>query len=142
MQQVTASTAMTTELAKTVWSNQERTRHFLIPDEAELPPGSFVLRTVVGRQRDVDEAAALAYEVSREEAKAWLSSQMSEVFGEAKDRLLGFLRKAQQEETATPPPKREPASESSGLIIKRVSECTFEKWPDRDVIDSFLKLYT
>jgi hypothetical protein len=84
---------MLASIAKTVWSNQERTRHFLIPDETKLPPGDFVLRTVIGRQMEVQEEAARAYEVSREEAKAWLSNQMAGMVGHVKDALMKFLAK-------------------------------------------------
>ncbi len=81
---------------ETVWSTQDRTRHFIIPDIEDLSDGDFILRTVVGRQMEVDEASVLQFEVSRDEAKAFLSGQMNEVFTEAKNKLLGFLAKKQE----------------------------------------------
>lgn len=78
-------------MSKTVWSNADRTRHFLIPDDADLPSGDFVLRTVIGRQMEVDEAAAVPYEVSQEEARAHLKEQLGAVMDEAKTKLTGFV---------------------------------------------------
>lgn len=90
-------------MSMTLWSHRPQDRHFLIPDDADVPPGPFELRTVVGRQQSVEEDAVLPYEVTRDEAKAWLKEQMAEVVDEAKGALLGFLRKAQ--EAASPAPE-------------------------------------
>ncbi len=81
---------------ETVWSNTERDRHFLIPDADELPAGDYELRTVVGRQRHTTEEAAAPYEVSQEEAREWLKSQLGGVLDEAKTKITGFIEKARQ----------------------------------------------
>lgn len=91
---------MTTSASKTVWSTPDRNRHFVIPDDTDLPTGPFALRTVVGRQMDVDEQAALHYEVSRDEAKEYLKQQMGDVVEQAKDAVMGWLRKGTETPSA------------------------------------------
>ena len=83
-------------LDSTLWSTPDHVRHFLLSDDADLPTGDFVLRTVVGRQKEVSEDAVLSYEVSEEEAKAWLKEQLGEVLGEAKTRLVDFAQKLRE----------------------------------------------
>lgn len=87
---------MPDDLAYAIWSTADRERHFLIPNEADVPEGEFVLCTVVGRQKEVSEDAVLSYEVSEEEAKAWLKDQLGEVLGEAKNRLVDFAQKLRE----------------------------------------------
>ncbi|ARA94256.1 hypothetical protein AWN76_014580 [Rhodothermaceae bacterium RA] len=105
-------------LPHTLWSHRPQDRHFLIPDDAELPAGDFELRTVVGRQRFVDEAAVQPYEVTREEAKAWLKEQMAEVVDEAKDALLGFLRQARRPPAGTAPPAPQEAPSTDRIAAR------------------------
>jgi hypothetical protein len=80
----------------TLWSDPDRTRHFLIPDDAELPEGDFELRTVVGRERHVTEESAAEHEVSREEAREWLKGRLGGVLDEARDTILGTLKQARR----------------------------------------------
>lgn len=60
----------------TLWSDASMTRQFLIPDTCQLSPGDFVLRTATGREWQVDPAALAKFEISNEEAKAWLEKQL------------------------------------------------------------------
>ena len=78
---------------KTLWSNRERDRHFIIPDDVKPPAGDFVLRTVIGRQMDVAEDGVTDYEVTREEAKDWLKGQFGEMLGTAKSAILSSVAK-------------------------------------------------
>ena len=111
---------MTDKDPRTLWSDPDRTRFFLIPDADELPEGAYELRTVVGRQRHVAEEAVGAYEVSRDEAREWLKSQFGDVLDEAKTKILGFLDKARKASRARaeatlgemPPEERQRGAES------------------------------
>jgi hypothetical protein len=77
----------------TLYATPDRTRRFLVPDDAALPPGDFVIRTAAGRERTVDEAALAPYAVTEEEAKAWAKEQLGEVFGELRGQTLGFVER-------------------------------------------------
>ena len=48
----------------TLWSDTARTRFFLIPDDEQLPPGDFDLRTITGGHLKVDAAALAEFEIS------------------------------------------------------------------------------
>lgn len=82
--------------ARTHWTTQDRARHFIVPDEAELAPGPFALRTAAGRERTVDESAVAPFEVTEEEARAWAKEQLGAVFGELRGQTLGFVEQLRQ----------------------------------------------
>jgi hypothetical protein len=82
--------------ARTHWTDAARARHFIVPDDAELAPGSFALRTATGRERSVDESAVAAFEVTEEEARAWAKEQLGAVFGELRGQTLDFVEKLRQ----------------------------------------------
>lgn len=81
----------TIESTKTLWSDISRMRHFLIPDNESLPPGDFVLRTLTGRQHEVDPKFLEPFEVSQEQAKAWLKGQLGQVLQSAKGAVMDAL---------------------------------------------------
>src|SRR4051812_6113097 len=85
------------ESARSLWTTHARTRHFIVPDDAELPPGSFELRTSTGRERAADEAALLPYEVTEDEARAWAREQLGAVFGELRGQTLDFVERLRQQ---------------------------------------------
>lgn len=64
---------------KTLWSDSEKKRHFLIPDSLQLPPGEYQLRTPTGKKRFVDPDALKNFEVSEEEADTWLKEELGDV---------------------------------------------------------------
>ena len=78
---------------KTVWRNDEATRYFLIPDAAELPTGEFTIRTVTGRHRTADEEALRAFEISEEQATAWLKEQFGNFLDGLRGAAEGFVAK-------------------------------------------------
>jgi hypothetical protein len=84
------------EVTTRLYTTPDRTRHFLIPDDAALPPGDLLLRTSTGRERAVAEAAVAEYEVTEEEAREWAKEQLGEVFGEMRGRILGFTDRLKQ----------------------------------------------
>jgi hypothetical protein len=79
---------------KTLWMDQAQQRFFLIPDDAPLPEGTFVIRTTLGRRRDVLEAALAPFMIARAEADARVRAQVTSVFGGVKDALAGAAEKA------------------------------------------------
>ena len=83
---------MNTKISPTLWSDVERSRFFLIPGDRQIPPGDFPLRTITGRQMEVEPNALAPFEISREEAKTWLNSQFGQVLEEAKGKLTNYLR--------------------------------------------------
>jgi len=115
----------------TLWSNQERIRHFLLPSDVELPPGDFVLRSHTGQQRQVHEEAVAPYEVSREQATAWVRGQFGQALEQAKASLLEALRplqepRARREPRRTaargqPTPREETASSSGLRLLEALS---------------------
>lgn len=66
-----------------VYANESQDRFFQIPDDATLPAGPLVLRTLSGGRLEVDEAAATAFEIPEALAKALV-----------KEEVAGFARKA------------------------------------------------
>ena len=112
---------------KTLWSDVTRRRHFLIPDGQGLPPGDFVLRTVTGRQQQVQADAVAPFEVTHDEAKVWLRVQFGQVVDKAKGAVLDALRKGQArpadfdvppgEEAVTREAGPRPTTASSGLAL-------------------------
>jgi len=84
----------------TLWSTTDHARRFIIPDDAELLAGGLALRTSLGRERAVDEAAVLAYEVTAEEAQAWAKEQLGGVLGEVRGKALGFVERLRQRTAA------------------------------------------
>ena len=83
---------------KTLWSDATRSHHFLIPDSDELPSGDFELRTVTGRQKHVDADIIAAYEITHDEAKAWLKGQFGQVVETAKESILDSIRSKMAQE--------------------------------------------
>lgn len=82
------------------YTTPDRTRHFLVPEEADLPEGALPLRTPSGRERTVDPEAVAPYEVTEAEAKAWLKDQLADVLGEARSGVLGFVGRLRQRTAA------------------------------------------
>jgi hypothetical protein len=81
---------------RTLWFDGARARRFLVPDDAELPPGGFSIRTSLGRERTVDEAALAPFEVTAEEARAWSKEQLGAVLGEVRGKALGFVERLRE----------------------------------------------
>jgi hypothetical protein len=96
---------------KTLWSDSARIRHFLVPDSETLPSGDFILRTLTGRQQEVDPEALAPFEVTREQAKAWLKDQFGQVLQTAKGAVMDALgRGLAAAPDVEPPPSEQSAS--------------------------------
>ena len=112
-------------MTNTLWSDVTRARHFLIPDSVKAPSGDFVLRTVVGRQMEVDEKAVLQYEVSREEAEAWLKAQFGQLLDGAKEsvkELWQRLRKTLLEPKEAEQPSAQNSAEGMEELASYLEE--------------------
>ena len=72
---------------KALWLDAAQARFFLVPDDAPLPDGAFVIRTVLGRRRDVDEAALAPFEIARADLRL---RGMGNLFGEEQSGELTF----------------------------------------------------
>lgn len=85
----------------TLYTTPDRTRYFLIPDDADVPEGALTIRSFVGRERpgrvrSADEAAAVAYEVSEDEARSWVKEELGDVLGDVRERVLGFAERLKE----------------------------------------------
>lgn len=77
----------------TFWTGEGRSRFFLIPDDQQLPPGDFVLRTLTGREMRVAPSALAEFEVSEREAKEWLKGEFGKLLDSARSKIDGFVQK-------------------------------------------------
>jgi DNA repair ATPase RecN len=112
---------MNSNSPKTLWSNPERTRFFLIPDDCQLPAGDFDLRTIIGRQRSIDAASLPPFEVSREQAKIWLNAQFSQMLQGARNKILESLSKWQPHPSEAEPSPNE-ATETETKLAEFIRE--------------------
>lgn len=76
---------------ETLWSDAPRTRFFLIPDHQQLPPGDFRIHTITGRKSDVDPAVLASFEITEDEAKKWLESQLGSLLDNARGAVERFI---------------------------------------------------
>lgn len=89
----------------TLYTTPDRTRYFLVPDDAALPSGDLRVRTFVGtqkpgRERLVDEATIVSFEVGEDEARAWVKEELGDVLGDVRERVLGFAERLKERTAA------------------------------------------
>ena len=118
---------MNTKIPPTLWSDVERSRFFLIPGDRKISPGDFPLRTITGRQMEVDPNALETFEISREEAKTWLNSQFGQVLEEAKGKLTNYLGSLGKSATQSQPDTEvKTSSKTAYTSLSLLSELTGE----------------
>lgn len=93
---------MSLNLSQTLWSNHDRTRFFLIPDDREIPNGDFELKTVTGRQEYTFENTVVEFEISRDEAKQWLKEQFGELLSSVRVGITDAIKNWRSPSTTTP----------------------------------------
>jgi hypothetical protein len=71
-----------------IWFNQDRTQYYLITDIETLPSGDRTLVNATGAEHSVQAAALTPYEVTREEAQAWLKAQLGDVLGQLRSNII------------------------------------------------------
>ena len=72
-----------------VWTDRDSEYYYIIPEDVDVIEGSFLLKTVTGKERFVDEDSVLPFKVTEEEAKEWLKEQVNQVLDEAKQAFIG-----------------------------------------------------
>ena len=70
----------------------DRSRYFLFREIDDFAVGDYVLTTSTGRQQSVDPAALTPYEITRDEAEAWLKAQLGDVLGELRTNTITAAR--------------------------------------------------
>lgn len=106
-----------------LWIDKHENRKFVIPYDFTLCAGSLRLTATDGREINVDPESVAAFEVSEEEAKAWLKEQLGDVAKQLKaglrDALFGS-KSATAEPTVAPDPavsEGDPPSKTPGLDL-------------------------
>jgi len=69
---------------KTLWSDENNTRQFIIPDKLHPSNGYYVIRTATDKIQQVIIEDIKEFEVTKEEANAWLKGQFKSVMGQLK----------------------------------------------------------
>jgi hypothetical protein len=82
---------MASGISTTLWSDTPRTRLFLIPNDQQLPPGGFVIRTITGRKLEVDPASLAPFEITEDEARKWLEAQFGNILDAARVAVERFI---------------------------------------------------
>jgi hypothetical protein len=74
-----------------LWSNPERGTFFLVPNDCELAAGSFILRTITGREQRVEKMSLAPFEVTEEQAKEWVKGEFGQILDNARGVVNRFL---------------------------------------------------
>jgi hypothetical protein len=99
---------------KTLYADPSQTRFYWIPDDAAIPPGELVLRSLTGKRLDVSAAAVQDYRITEEQAKELTREVVARASKTASALLAGLggmLQEASKRaaEVGRPPPgDREP----------------------------------
>lgn len=78
-------------MASTTLYSSSDGRWFRVPDDLDLPSGPFVLRSLLGGKREVDEAAVADLQVDRSRAEAEIKAWLAENLGRADQVLDGLI---------------------------------------------------
>ncbi|MEQ8999924.1 MAG: hypothetical protein RID53_25850 [Coleofasciculus sp. B1-GNL1-01] len=74
-----------------LWIDVTQTRYFLIPSRQEIPGGNFQIYNLEGEQKKVAIAKIASYEITQEQATAYLESQINQAIDQAKDALFNQI---------------------------------------------------
>jgi hypothetical protein len=80
----------TAPTGRTLWTDDEAHRFYLVPDDVALGTGPLRLRAGV-RHESADPAAVAPYEVSREEARAFLDGSLGAFVAGTRDSVIAKL---------------------------------------------------
>jgi hypothetical protein len=67
-----------------LWQADAGGAYYLLPDGAGLPAGPCVVRSAAGRVRSLDPTVLADFEVTREQAEAWLRTQVAAMLDAAR----------------------------------------------------------
>lgn len=98
----------------TLWFG-ESTRYFLIPADAILPDGAFLIQTLEGEQRTVEEKPLITFEVSETEAKTHFKTNLLQAL--EKTKILLGLDTSKQELPKTQESLREDIQEKLKTVL-------------------------
>jgi hypothetical protein len=76
---------------RTLWRDETGGRHFLVPSDAALPPGPLLLRSGATRSASVAPGAVAPYQVTKDEARAFLDAQVEAWAAQAKQDLAAVF---------------------------------------------------
>jgi len=99
----------------TLWFSMGKTRQFLISDAETLPQGDLIIQTRIGRKLAVDSESVNPFEVSDEEANAWLKEQLQNVTRQLSENLRAAFSRS---------PRR---AEEKGECVKSQAQSDQEK---------------
>ncbi|GEM_PF-1071895 len=74
-----------------LWIDASQTRYFLIPNCKKIPCGDFPICNLEGEQKEVAIAKIASYEITQEQATAYLESQINQAIDQAKDALFNQI---------------------------------------------------
>lgn len=105
---------------RTLWRDEARRRFYLVPDGVELAAGPLVLRSGASRKIFVDETAAAPFEVSKDEARAFLDAKLDGFVGGVKRTVEDTLAKlgipASPANAAPTPSSAEPGETGASTV--------------------------
>ena len=108
-----------------VFADSSSKQFYLLPDDADLPSGPLVLRSLTGDRLEVDAEAAEAYAISEDEAKERVKQQLAEVAQRATGILasLGTLLRGAAEGLPTgPKPQEASVAEALGVTPEQLRD--------------------
>ena len=68
----------------TLWTTEDRSRWFLMPDDAAVAPGTVPIRTLTGRSALADGELLAPYEISEDQARRLVKEQLGQALTELK----------------------------------------------------------
>lgn len=89
-------------VTSTLWTDASKSRCFLIPDNINLLPGSFVLETMTDHKFHVDARIIAEFEIAKEQANKFLKFQLRDTLGKLSKNLRNVLPTGEVQTSATP----------------------------------------
>jgi hypothetical protein len=75
-----------------LWTDSQKTRYFLIPENAEITAGEFQIFAIHGNEKKVDLTNIISWEISADEASRYLQLDMNQVLETAKNAFSNCFR--------------------------------------------------
>ena len=94
---------MSDDRSRTMYASLDRKRFFYIPDDAGLPPGSFIVRSLKGAKLEVEEASLAEFELDEARAKDIVKAEVARIAKSTQTFLAGAaaaMREARIEQYA------------------------------------------
>ena len=96
---------MSTMNKNSLWTNSNRSRYFLIPNNQNLTPGNFTIQTLTGISKQVDVTALTPLEITAVQAQPYIQAEIDRALKQTKEAFGPFneFAAAAQGESATDP---------------------------------------